>query len=155
MDFQHFRFLAPSSPLIQPSHLPYKLFRLLVSLFNHLFLWFVQKCGPRCNRKHIFKYRHKACLIKHLIFLTPKPPKSSPDCWAFRAPGVLWPPLTLQKVLVKPILFQRFRFLAPARPHIYPSYAQHGPKVTQKWSRATLIYPKWPRSDPKVTPKWP
>ena len=33
-----------------------------------------------------------------------------------------------------------------------PSYAQNGPKVTQKWSKVILIYPKRPQSDPKVTP---
>ena len=47
------------------------------------------------------------------------------------------PPLTLQKNHN-----HNFRFLAPTSPHMYPSYAQNGPKVTQKWSKATLIHPK-------------
>ena len=85
MKNQHFRFLAPTSPHIYPSHLPPKLFRLHFSLSDQLFSWIFWKCTPRCCRKHNSKYRQKAFLIKNITFWTSKRPKSSPFWWWFSA----------------------------------------------------------------------
>ena len=77
MLFQHFRFWAPPSPLIYPSHLPSKVFRLHFSLSDHLFSRFFWKCPPRLHRKHNFEDRPKAALKKNPNFSTSKRPKLS------------------------------------------------------------------------------
>ena len=76
--FHHLRCLAPSSPLEQPSHLPYKLFQFHFSLFT-LFLMIFPKMCSRCNKKHISYCRHRTCLIEYFIFLTSKPNRARFD----------------------------------------------------------------------------
>ena len=46
---------------------------------------------------------------------------------------------------------QHFRFSAPPSPLIRQKGFQTDPKMTPKWSKATVMYQKWPQSDPK----WP
>ena len=48
MEFQHFRFLAPPSPHIYPSHVPSKAFRLHFSLSDHFFHDFSENVIPAC-----------------------------------------------------------------------------------------------------------
>ena len=48
-----------------------------------------------------------------------------------RTPGMLFPPFTLQKVMVKPILCQHVRFSAPSNP---PSYTHHTCYLTSSGS---------------------
>ena len=85
MKNQHVRFSAPSSPLIYPSHLPSKVFRLHFSLSGNFFSWIFWNYAPHPRREHNSKYRHKASLIQNLFFSTSKTPKSSPCWWWFSA----------------------------------------------------------------------
>ena len=68
MLFQHFRFLAPPSPHIYPSHLPFKAFRLHFSFSNHFVSWFFWNCAPRCSRNNNSENRQSIFNEKSYFF---------------------------------------------------------------------------------------
>ena len=98
--------------------------------FRQLFFMIFLKIASRRRGKHIFKYRHKAFLIKNLTFWTSKPPKSSPCWWWFSALSLccsllapfipsMPPKLNLKKCRIR--VYYCYRWLPWATSLIYPT----------------------------------